>query len=128
MLRDTQLANQNLEAAVSTGLKVAGIDDSGTYGFVRTKMFTSIHHEVPPARSALGCADCHEKASVSCARCHKLPSEWKPPAQAEIVYPGIRSRIDFEDLGYKGDPARVGGRFSKPGWHEFPEPVQSSAP
>jgi hypothetical protein len=41
-----------------------------------------INHEVAPAKDALSCLDCHRPDGV----------------------------MDFKKLGYKGDPAAVGGR------------------
>ncbi len=74
-------------------------------------MYSSIHHEVLPAKQALGCTDCHSSQAVDCTRCHKGASGRALPAQRLATYPGVKDRIDFKALGYDGDPALVGGRF-----------------
>ena len=98
-------------------MKVAGLPYSGSYEFVDTGMYWGINHEVVPRQQALGCIQCHAvKDAVSCARC---PMNVPPAASAtmEELYraKGTAERrpsgMDFEQLGYKGDPAIEGGRF-----------------
>jgi octaheme c-type cytochrome (tetrathionate reductase family) len=69
-------------AALREGAAAAGIPYSGTYEFVSTEMYMSASHGVAPAAQALGCDACHDGG------------------------------IDFEALGYPGDPMEVGGRRS----------------
>jgi octaheme c-type cytochrome (tetrathionate reductase family) len=64
------------------GAEAAGIPYSGEYGFARTEMYWNLNHMVAPKESALQCSDCH----------------------------GENGRIDWEALGYYGDPIRWGGR------------------
>ena len=45
------------------GTNYAGQPYSGDYGFVNTVNYLTIHHEVAPKESALGCEDCHGVAS-----------------------------------------------------------------
>jgi hypothetical protein len=97
--------------ALAEGMKRAGLPYSGKYGFVETRMYSSIHHAVVPARQALGCTDCHSPAAVSCARCHKGAAGTVLPAHRLAIYPEVKNRLDFKALGYDGDPALVGGRF-----------------
>ncbi len=97
--------------AISAGMKQAGIPYSGEYGFVETRMYSSIHHEVAQARMALGCSDCHSAEAVTCTRCHKNAKGMDLPEHRRSVYPDVKNRIDFKALGYPGDPALVGGRF-----------------
>ena len=33
------------------------------------------------------------------------------PEHTRMVYPDVKSRLDFKALGYESDPARIGGRF-----------------
>jgi octaheme c-type cytochrome (tetrathionate reductase family) len=97
--------------AIADGLKEVGLPYSGKYGFVETKMYSSIHHEVVPAKKALGCSDCHSVEAVTCTRCHKNAQEMDLPAHRRAVYPEAAHRLDFKALGYPDDPALVGGRF-----------------
>jgi octaheme c-type cytochrome (tetrathionate reductase family) len=84
---------------------------SGKYGFVETTMYSPIHHEVVPAKLALGCADCHSAEAVACVRCHKGAQGMDLPEHRRALYPEVQNRIDFKALGYPDDPALVGGRF-----------------
>jgi octaheme c-type cytochrome (tetrathionate reductase family) len=97
--------------AIADGMKQVGLSYSGKYGFVETKMYSSIHHEVVPAKKALGCSDCHSSEAITCTRCHKNAVGMALPAHRLAVYPEVNHRIDFKALGYPGDPALVGGRF-----------------
>jgi octaheme c-type cytochrome (tetrathionate reductase family) len=97
--------------AIADGMKQVGLAYSGKYGFVETKMYSAIHHEVVPAKKALGCSDCHSAEATNCARCHKNAQEMDLPAHRLAVYPEVKNRIDFKALDYVADPALVGGRF-----------------
>ena len=92
-------------------MKKAGVPYSGEYGFVETKMYSGIHHEVVPAKKALGCADCHQAEAITCTRCHQKAQQMDLPEHRRKVYPEVKERLDFKVLGYPGDPALVGGRF-----------------
>ena len=72
--------------AAEIGMKAAGLPYSGSYGFVQTEMYWPINHQVAPKEKALRCIDCH----------------------------GIhgKKRLDWKKLGYKGDPLKLGGRFT----------------
>jgi len=98
--------------ALVEGMKRSGLPYSGKYGFVETRMYSSIHHEVVPARQALGCTDCHSSQAVDCTRCHKGASGRDTPAQRLATYPAVKDRFDFKALGYDSDPALAGGRFT----------------
>jgi hypothetical protein len=50
--------------------------------WVTTERYMGIFHEVTPKEQALQCMDCH----------------------------GEGARLDWEALGYEGDPLKVGGR------------------
>jgi hypothetical protein len=99
------------DKAIKEGMTEAGLEYSGKYGFVKTRMYTSIHHEVVSAVKALGCADCHQKEAITCNRCHRKAEGMDLPAHTQMVYPGTENRIDFKALGYEDDPAFIGGRF-----------------
>jgi len=71
--------------AAEEGMKEAGLRFSGKIRFVNTVMYWRLNHEVVPKQEALSCTQCHSPDGV----------------------------MDFEALGYKGDPAITGGRFSK---------------
>ena len=59
-----------------------GLAFSGEYGFAPTEMYWSMDHMVQPKENALQCYDCH----------------------------GENGRMDWEALGYPGDPIEWGGR------------------
>jgi octaheme c-type cytochrome (tetrathionate reductase family) len=73
-------------SALELGSKDVGLDFSGQYGFAKTEMYWPITHLVQPAENALQCVECH----------------------------GSEGRLDWLALGYPGDPAEWGGRFSQP--------------
>jgi octaheme c-type cytochrome (tetrathionate reductase family) len=97
--------------ALAQGMKRVGLPYSGKYGFVETRMYSSIHHEVAPVKKALGCADCHSPQAITCTRCHRNAREMNLPEHRRAVYPEVKQRLDFKALGYTDDPALVGGRF-----------------
>jgi len=97
--------------AIEAGMKKVGLPYSGKYGFVETKMYSAIHHGVVHAPKALGCTDCHATEAIACGRCHKEAKEIDLPEHRRMIYPEVKNRIDFKELGYQGDPAMVGGRF-----------------
>lgn len=72
----------NWDQAARLGSEVTGLDYSGQYDFASTEMYWNLSHMVVPAAEALQCNDCH----------------------------GETGRIDWEALGYYGDPLRWGGR------------------
>lgn len=72
----------NWDLAAQLGSEATGLDYSGEYGFTWTEMYWPITHMVAPAELALKCSDCHS----------------------------ANSRMDWEALGYLGDPMRWGGR------------------
>ncbi len=97
--------------SIADGMAQVGLPFSGKFGFVETRMYSAVHHEVVPAREALGCADCHSVEAISCTRCHKSAKLADLPEHRRSVYPEVVGRIDFKALDYPGDPALVGGRF-----------------
>lgn len=70
--------------ALELGEQATGLAYSGKYGFAATEMYWPLAHMVAPASEALDCIDCH----------------------------GVAGRMDWQALGYAGDPARRGGRKS----------------
>ena len=64
--------------------EITGLDYSGEYGFAETWMYWPTTHMVQPKENALQCTACH----------------------------GPEGRLDWEALGYPGDPMEWGGRFS----------------
>ncbi|PLY00405.1 MAG: cytochrome C [Desulfuromonas sp.] len=66
------------DKAATAGMKANGLEYSGEYGFAPTKMYWRINHMVAPKEDALGCLDCH----------------------------GSNGRLDWQALGYKGDPLK----------------------
>ena len=64
------------QKAAAAGMKESGLPFSGEYGFAPTEMYWRINHMVAPAKKAVGCLDCH----------------------------GDNGRMDWQVLGYKGDP------------------------
>lgn len=70
------------DSALEIGAEVAGIPYSGNFDFAETEMYWPLAHMVQPKENALQCTDCHND----------------------------NSRMDWEALGYNGDPMTWGGR------------------
>lgn len=70
--------------ASELGMAAAGLEYSGEYGFIETEMYWPLAHMVAPARESLRCNDCHTRKD--------------------------EKRLDWEALGYPGDPMNAGGR------------------
>lgn len=70
------------DLALRTGAEAAGLPYSGNYDFTETEMYWPQTHMVQPAERALQCTDCHSD----------------------------NGRMDWEALGYLGDPMTWGGR------------------
>ena len=70
------------DQAARLGAEASGLDYSGEYGFTSTEMYWPLTHMVQSKEEALQCNDCHSE----------------------------ESRMDWEALGYYGDPMRWGGR------------------
>lgn len=68
--------------ALELGSETVGLAYSGEYGFADTEMFWPITHLVAPAENALQCISCHTE----------------------------NGRMNWQALGYPGDPAEWGGR------------------
>ena len=73
----------NWDLALQLGSDITGLDYSGEYGFTETEMYWPTTHMVTAASEALTCDQCH----------------------------GAEGRMDWEALGYYGDPIDWGGRF-----------------
>jgi len=69
-------------SALQLGSQFTGTPYSGQYGFTETWMYWPTTHMVQPAENALQCADCHSS----------------------------NGRMDWQALGYPGDPMVWGGR------------------
>jgi len=65
------------DLALRLGSEATGLAYSGEYGFARSAMYWPITHMVAAAEQALQCTDCHREGG----------------------------RMDWEELGYDGDPA-----------------------
>ena len=61
------------------GMAAAGLEFSGEYGFAETESWWKINHMVAPKEKAIKCVGCHAKDG--------------------------RGRLDWQALGYKGDPS-----------------------
>lgn len=70
------------DQAARLGAGATGMAYSGSYDFAPTEMYWLLTHMVAPKEEALQCSQCH----------------------------GEDSRMDWEALGYHGDPIRWGGR------------------
>jgi len=64
---------------------ITGVKYSGSFGFAETWMYWPSTHMVQPKENALQCTDCHAE----------------------------NGRLDWEALGYPGDPMEWGGRFGR---------------
>lgn len=74
--------NFDWDAALRAGSELTGLDYSGDYGFTTTSMHWPLTHMVAPKNQALSCEQCHSK----------------------------NGRLDWQALGYPGDPIEWGGR------------------
>ena len=70
-------------SAIELGMAAAGLDYSGEFGFAETMAWRKLNHMVPPKEKALDCVSCHPKEG--------------------------HGRMDWQVLGYRGDPARKRG-------------------
>ena len=75
------------DSALRQGSELVGLPYSGHYGFTETLMYWPQTHMVQPAKNALQCRDCHNESAND--------------------QPG---RLDWQALGYPGDPIRWGAR------------------
>ena len=66
------------DSAAEQGMAIAGLDYSGSYGWVETEMYWKINHMVAPKEGSLKCGACH----------------------------GVDARMDWPTLGYDGDPRK----------------------
>lgn len=82
---DIAFLEGNLDKAIKEGAKRAYEKVLKRYEFVEGERYMGIFHGVSPKEKALKCNDCHSE----------------------------KGRIDFKALGYKGDPMKTGGRFTK---------------
>ena len=82
---DIAFLEGNIDKAIKEGAKRAYNKELKKYEFVEAERYMGIFHGVAPKEKALKCNDCHSE----------------------------KGRIDFKALGYKGDPMKTGGRFSK---------------
>jgi octaheme c-type cytochrome (tetrathionate reductase family) len=73
--------------AFASNQENSGLAYSGEYGFAPSRMYWITTHMVQPKEKALQCNDCHSE----------------------------NGRMDWEALGYYGDPMRWGGRTIQPG-------------
>jgi octaheme c-type cytochrome (tetrathionate reductase family) len=70
------------DVALALSEQYTGLEYSGEYGFAETWMYWRTSHMVQPAANALQCTDCHSE----------------------------EGRLDWQALGYPGDPLEWGGR------------------
>jgi len=73
------------DKSLRLGAEASGLPYSGSYGFATTEMYWPLSHMAQPGARALQCQDCH----------------------------GEPSRMPWRELGYEGDPGRVGDRSRK---------------
>jgi hypothetical protein len=116
------------QKAFAEGMKTAGLPYSGDYFWVRTDMYWRIEHEVMPKEFALSCAHCHSslRGERTCDRCHRDGPgiDFGSLSRKGVDFRVLLSRsldvegligetdyIQFEELGYEGDPIIHGGRF-----------------
>lgn len=87
-------------SAIALGAQDAGLHYSGEFGFAETTMAYPTTHMVQPKENALQCTDCHSD----------------------------NSRLDWEALGYDGDPMEWGGREATKQTAAQPSTSSSSRP
>ncbi len=121
----------NWDQSFTIGMKTAGLDYSGNYSWVDTRMYWRVEHEVAPKQMSLSCVQCHPalKEDKTCNRCHRdrRDIDFKKlvrqnSEEQRKYFPGERAELleqsdylDFKSLGYEGDPIKFGGRFKKLG-------------
>ena len=74
----------NWNDAAELGMQTINMPYSGKVGFVETEMYWPINHMVAPAKKSLRCTECHSKRGYK--------------------------RLNWEALGYTGDPMYAGKR------------------
>jgi hypothetical protein len=95
-------------------------------------MYWGLTHEVVPKEQALSCSECHASLAKApyCGKCHQE----RPDVNfKDLVHKGVDFKflaemgrdveeligktnyIDYQALGYEGDPIENGGRFNKLG-------------
>ena len=74
----------NWNDAVKLGMQTINMAFSGRVGFVETDMYWPINHMVAPAKKSLRCTECHSRRGPK--------------------------RLNWEELGYDGDPMYTGSR------------------
>jgi hypothetical protein len=84
--KDGYWTNFNWDNAFKLAVPITGLKYSGQFGFARTVMYWPSTHMVQSINNALQCDDCH----------------------------GTNGRLDWQLLGYPGDPIVWGSRFQKP--------------
>lgn len=72
------------DKAARLGCEETGLPYSGSYDFATSVMYWPLSHMVAPAENALSCSECH----------------------------GDTGRLEWEELGYPGDPIYFGNRTS----------------
>lgn len=80
---DAYWVTYDWDRASRAGMEYVDMPYSGQYEFVETSLYESINHEVAPKEGALQCKDCHLDDGA----------------------------MDFNALGYEGDPMIVGERM-----------------
>jgi octaheme c-type cytochrome (tetrathionate reductase family) len=118
------------EQAFEKGMQAAGLPYSGSYEWIRTDLFRGVQHEVMPKEQALSCVHCHQslQGDMTCNRCHadSRQADFKELVRQGIDFQamadngcdvrdlvGITDYVEFEKLGYDGDPILTGGRFKQ---------------
>jgi len=122
--------NLDWNKAFAEGMEAMDLPYSGEYVWVRTNMYWRIEHEVLPEDKALNCRQCHEslRGEKTCGRCHQKSrskdfaelmdkkSNWENMQGLGWDVQKLKNSTDylnFEELGYEGDPIIHGGRFKK---------------
>lgn len=77
-------ATFNWKAAAKLGMQAIKLPFSGKYKFIETEMYWPINHMVAPAHMSLRCTECHSSRGSQ--------------------------RLNWEELGYDGDPIKTGSR------------------
>ena len=79
--REAFWKNFDWDKAAAAGMKASGLAYSGEYGFANTETYWPINHMVSAKKDAVGCLGCH----------------------------GDNGRLDWQALGYSGDPMTTTG-------------------
>ncbi len=108
------------DQAAQEGMESVGLEYSGEYKFVNTRMYWKLNHQIAPKENALHCYDCHDQ-STRCKDCHQGATPSINVRMNELdqsLHANTKSHhFPFNNLGYVGDPIKHKARFQQMKFH-----------